>query len=123
MLSCGVLTPLALPARECTPTASNDCIRPVPENEAFLVWAAGGAGGTGSGHGMLGALGMPFVRGANLRASSSSSSGGNSPSSYGGVGAFANSPVNGLLYMRGKIGARPLLRRMPLNASCSAVCP
>ena len=72
------------------------------DRKGFSVGETGGPGGGSSGHGMLGALGMPFVRGANLRASSSTSG---SPSSYSGVGAFANSPVNGLLYMRGKIGA------------------
>jgi hypothetical protein len=40
---------------------------------------------------------MPFVRGAHLR-------GGGAPSSAYSVG-LANSPVNGLLYVRGSIGA------------------
>ncbi len=53
----------------------------------------GGSGGGGAG-GTLGGLAVPFLRGGHLRSSMHRS--------YS-VG-LANSPVNGLLYVRGTIG-------------------
>ncbi len=61
-------------------------------NGAYTAWA-GGPGS--SANGTLGGLAVPFLRGGHLRSSMHRS--------YS-VG-LANSPVNGLLYVRGTIGA------------------
>ena len=61
------------------------------------LFCAGGPGGS-SGGGTLGGLAVPFVRGAHLRS--------HAARPY----TFSNSPVNGLLYVRGTIGRPPSMQ-------------
>ena len=68
------------------------------------IFMIAGASGGSSGGGALSGLAMPFVRGAHLRS--------HAARPY----TFSNSPVNGLLYVRGTIGRPPNLR------ACCLLC-
>jgi hypothetical protein len=75
------------------------------EHLTAVSFCAGGPGGS-SGGGTLGGLAVPFVRGAHLRS--------HAARPY----TFSNSPVNGLLYVRGTIGKPPTMRK----GSCCCTC-
>ena len=75
-----------------------------------LVLVVVGASGGSSGGGALSGLAMPFVRGAHLRS--------HAARPY----TFSNSPVNGLLYVRGTIGRRPALQACCHLSSQKSIC-
>ena len=74
-----------------------------------MYFTNAGASGGSSGGGALSGLAMPFVRGAHLRS--------HAARPY----TFSNSPVNGLLYVRGTIGRLPPLQGLlPAIGTCFA---
>ena len=80
------------------PTGAGTRLHKSLEGTLLIVCFTAGASGGSSGGGGLSGLAMPFVRGAHLRS--------HATRPY----TFSNSPVNGLLYVRGTIGRLPALQ-------------